>query len=260
VYSRLKALGVNCRVDDPFLTVKDNPALTSLNHVLQSDIITSHAPLTLTGEYPTRHLLDAQALDQLRSGTVLISAGRGAVIDNQALLRKLSIAKNIRVALDVWEGEPDILTELMPFVDIVTPHIAGHSLEGKENGTAMVYEKLCEFLQVKPPIDVQQAVNTDRARLEFATSELLNKGSNESPEAIFNQLLLTAYPIMKDDQQLRQWHSVDKPVSQAIAPSIAQHFDSLRKHYPIRREYTHFIFPDYTRQAPFCHWLAQLID
>ncbi|MFT5118884.1 MAG: erythronate-4-phosphate dehydrogenase, partial [Kiritimatiellia bacterium] len=110
VYSRLKALGVNCRVYDPFLTVKDNPDLTSLNHVLQSDIITSHAPLTLTGDYPTRHLLDAQALDQLRSGTVLISAGRGAVIDNQALLRKLSIAKNIRVALDVWEGEPDILT------------------------------------------------------------------------------------------------------------------------------------------------------
>jgi hypothetical protein len=57
---------------------------------------------------------------------------------------------------------------------------------------------------------------------------------------------------MKDDRQLRQWQSAAKP--------IAQYFDSLRKQYPIRREYPHFIFPDYTLQAPFCHWLAQLID
>jgi hypothetical protein len=121
----------------------------------------------------------------------------------------------------------------------------------------MVYEKLCEFLQVKPPLDVQQAVNTDRARLDFPASDLLN---DESPEAIFNQLLLTAYPIMKDDQQLRQWQSVGKPGLQPVAQQMSQHFDYLRKHYPIRREYSHFIFPDYTRQAPFCDWLVQLID
>jgi erythronate-4-phosphate dehydrogenase len=246
VYQRLKALGVNCQVYDPFLSPQDNPALASLEHVLQSDIVTSHAPLTRDGAHPTYHLLNAERLAKLRAGTLLISVGRGAVIDNQALLHKLSADKDIRVALDVWDNEPDILTQLIPLVDIATPHIAGYSIEGKENGTVMVYQQLCEFLQVDSPVDVQAIMSVDKVVLDVALSDAVL-----SPQLLFNQLLLSAYPIMLDDQRLRMWESSGK--------RMAIHFDLLRKQYPIRHEYPHFHFPDSAQQSPIREWLGVLM-
>lgn len=246
VYRRLKLLGVNCRVYDPFLTASENPDLVSLEEVLQADIITSHAPLTKSGEHPSFHLVGAGELEQLRPGCVLISAGRGAVIDNQALFKKLSMNKDILVALDVWEDEPQIMAELIPLVDIATPHIAGHSIEGKEKGTVMVYEALCEYLQISSPIDVQTVMNTQTAHLTLPTNS-----SPCEPAMVFNQLLLAAYPIMDDDQRLRLWMSSGK--------TLGEHFDDLRKNYPVRREYSHFIFPDAVQQTPIKDWLNALV-
>jgi erythronate-4-phosphate dehydrogenase len=258
VYRRLKALGVNCCVYDPFLTPKDNPDLVSLEQVLQSDIITSHAPLTMSGEHPTFHLLGEQELEQLRPNTVLISAGRGAVIDNQALLRKLSNNKNIRVALDVWEDEPNILSELIPLVDIATPHIAGHSIEGKTLGTVMVYESLCEFLLRPSPVDVSGITHSDKVPLIVKSTQTLsdNDGVISEDQQRFNQLLLSVYPIMADDQRLRAWQTEN------LTPhrTMGEYFDYLRKTYPIRNEYSHFIFPAYTEQAPIDAWVNALVD
>jgi erythronate-4-phosphate dehydrogenase len=47
----------------------------------------------------------------------------------------------------VWEDEPDILTELIEYCLIATPHIAGHSLEGKTRGTFMLYDWLATQTQ-----------------------------------------------------------------------------------------------------------------
>lgn len=253
VYRRLKALGVNCRVYDPYLSrdglsrddlpQADVPDLTTLDDVLRADIITLHAPLTYEGDFPTYHLLNEQVIEQLQPNTVLISAGRGAVVDNQALYRRLSRQKDLRVALDVWEDEPNILTSLIPLVDIATPHIAGHSIEGKEMGTVMVYEQLCRFLNIPPPVSYADVIQREKADLSL-------EPEGNSPHLLFNQLLLAVYPIMNDDQRLRGWESSNQ--------SIEKHFDHLRKNYPIRHEYSHFSFPSWTQQAPLSHWLAAL--
>jgi erythronate-4-phosphate dehydrogenase len=245
VYRRLTALGVNCRVYDPLLSPEDNPDLVSLEELLQSDIITSHAPLTTTGDFPSYHLLGEKELEQLRPNTLLISAGRGAVIDNQVLIKRLTDKKDIRVALDVWENEPDISAELLSLVDIATPHIAGHSLEGKEQGTVMVFQQLCQHLGIVSPVNVTDIVNTETSALP----RLSNK-SHSSPEDILNQVLLAAYPIMEDNARLRAWHQSGQP--------MAKYFDRMRKDYPIRREYSHFIFPQIAQQSPVSDWLALL--
>jgi erythronate-4-phosphate dehydrogenase len=265
VHCRLKALGVDCQVYDPFLSEQDNADLVSLDDLLQSDIIISHAPLTTTGEFPTYHLLGEHELNQLRPNTLLISAGRGAVIDNRALIKRLSQNKDIRVAIDVWESEPDISAELLSLVDIATPHIAGHSVEGKEQGTVMVFQQLCKHLGIAPPVNVMDIVNTDTSVLpvlsntnlsknnlsktDVSNAHLLNKNESK-PESILNQILLAAYPIMDDDTRLRAW----KKSSQ----SMAAYFDSMRKNYPIRREYPHFIFPAVAQHPPISDWLDLL--
>ncbi len=256
VYRCLKAFGADCRVYDPFLSLAEMPNngilgddLTSLEQVLQADIITSHAPLTHDGPYPTFHMLGEKEINSIRPNSVLISTGRGAVVDNQALLARLSKNKDIHVALDVWEDEPDILAELIPWVDVATPHIAGHSLEGKQNGTVMIYEQLCRFLEVSP-MDTRTVMSTDKHSCELDTSGSL--------EEQLNRLLLTTYPIMQDDQRLRQWQSTQR--------TLAKHFDYLRKHYPIRHECSHFIFPQYSSSSNadsatvMQKWLDQLVS
>jgi erythronate-4-phosphate dehydrogenase len=253
VYRRLKALGVHCQVYDPFLSEQDNPDLVSLDDVLQSEIITSHAPLTTTGEFSTHHLLGERELRQLRPNTLLISAGRGAVIDNHALINRLTHKKDIRVALDVWESEPDISAELLSLVDIATPHIAGHSLEGKEQGTVMVFQQLCESLGITPSVDVSTIVNTEAAFLPEIVPHMktgITSDTSASPATILNAVLLAAYQIMEDDKRLRKWKKSGE--------TMAAYFDRMRKEYPVRREYSHFIFPDETQCSPVADWLALL--
>ncbi|MFT6101900.1 MAG: erythronate-4-phosphate dehydrogenase [Granulosicoccus sp.] len=265
VYRRLKALGVNCHVYDPFLSAQDNPDLVSLDDLLQADIITSHAPLTTTGEFPTYHLVGEHELSQLRPNALLISAGRGAVIDNQALLNRLIQKKDICVVLDVWDNEPDISAELLSLVDIATPHIAGHSLEGKEQGTVMVFQQLCDSIGVTPSVDVSTIVNTETAflpelrpkivpriepKIEPKIVPAITLEESASSVAILNAVLLAAYPIMEDDARLREWKSSGQ--------AMAVYFDRMRKEYPVRREYSHFIFPDVAQCSPIADWLALL--
>ena len=257
LYQRLRALGVNCRVYDPFLSDHMNPDLMALSEVLQSDIVTCHAPLTTHGSHPSVHLLSRQQLKSLGAGTVLINAGRGAVIDNTALIERLQQPDAPKVVLDVWENEPNISDELLSLVDIATPHIAGHSLEGKERGSVMIYEALCDYLKndkssvstQEQLLEAHRLINTEKTDLPLASS-ILDSTNNNSAYVLFNQCLLAAYPIMADDARLRLWHESGQELS--------IYFDQLRKHYPIRREYTHFHFPDEARRPPLSDWLALL--
>ena len=126
-------------------TLLENQAQPSLSSFLfplpalmsASDIITFHTPLTREGKYPTWHLCDEQFLNSLQRCKLIINAARGAVCDNEALLRWHG-----DVALDCWEGEPNINRELLDKAFIATPHIAGYSLQGKQRGTAMIIEAL----------------------------------------------------------------------------------------------------------------------
>jgi erythronate-4-phosphate dehydrogenase len=182
---------------DPFLQNSDLP-LRNFSDILQCDVICLHTPLTKNGAHPTWHLLDAARIQQLRPNTVLLNAGRGAVIDNAALLQRIEQHNDLRVVLDVWENEPAINGELLAQVDIGTPHIAGYSAEGKLRGTEMVYEALCQFLR------------RDHTVLPVVL------GGEAKP-----------YDIFADDAALREQFPVDG----------ARAFDRLRKLYPVRREY-----------------------
>ena len=56
----------------------------------QCDVITFHTPLTFDGEYPTYHLCDENVLRLCQPGTLIINAARGGIIDEHALLSCLS--------------------------------------------------------------------------------------------------------------------------------------------------------------------------
>lgn len=228
LYQRFKKLGIHVVVYDPFLSAGDCENLVSLDEVLQSDIITCHTPLTHEGLFPTYHLLSRNQLAQIPSDTLLINSGRGPVIDNQALLDELK-RRPVSVVLDVWENEPNIDRELLNKVMLATPHIAGYSLEGKEQGSYMIYQALCKYLK-QPMSDLKkQFLSKDKSLLSIAASKSsLDEAGFDQTESQLNDLLLACYDIRHDDKDLR--HN--------------ENFDLLRKQYLSRRECSHFELPE----------------
>ena len=219
IASTLMALGVDVVVCDPFLdpTVVPWP-LVGLEALLQCDIVLLHAPLTVTGAHPTRHLIGASELALLKPNGLLINAGRGAVIDNRALLDYLNANSGCDVVLDVWEQEPLVEAALLDKVTLGTPHIAGYSLQGRSNGTAMVAAGLAQHLG----------------------ESLVDSGQEGPLEALtgvsdLNAAIVATYSVVADDQRLRA-----ALLGQAGLGERRALFDQLRRHYPHRNEFSRY--------------------
>jgi erythronate-4-phosphate dehydrogenase len=219
--ARLQRLGIRCIGYDPLLTADINLPLCGLEQVLAADVVCCHTPLTVTGAYPTFHQLDAQRLAALPSGAVLLNAGRGASIDNQALLNLLTARADVRVALDVWETEPQLDRELLARVALATPHIAGYSVDGKVAGTRQVVAACCRFFDWPLPAQKSDTETSPRIIIDDELSGV----------ALLRAAVQAVYDVRIDDRQLRT-------ALQNIAEGqIATEFDSLRKNYPARREF-----------------------
>ena len=105
----------------------------------QVDILTLHTPLDST----TRGMITPSVLAPLRCGATVINASRGEVAQTEALLRN-----EMSCAIDVWEHEPNIDARLLSKAFVTTPHIAGYSLQGKANATAMVIAALARHFDL----------------------------------------------------------------------------------------------------------------
>lgn len=230
LYQRLDKLNISCIGYDPLIEQDQYPILSDLASVLAADVICLHTPLTIYGSHPSYHLLNAERLSSLRSGTVIISAGRGAVIDTTALKAILTERDDLGAILDVWENEPNIDIELMKCVDFGSPHIAGYSLDGKLTGTEMIYQACCQFLDIEPDASIAErsALVSSDGDLDIVISEKTDVAS------AIKEAVLASYDVAQDDQRLRgrmlHCAECDRGVE----------FDQLRKNYPIRREFSKY--------------------
>ena len=217
VHRRLRALGIETRVSDPPLADEGVTGLVGLDEVLACDRIALHAPLVRSGRWPTEHLLDAERIQALGPDQVLISAGRGAVVDNAALRERLAAADGGPwTALDVWEGEPLVDPQLMRNVRIATPHIAGYSLEGKLRGTVMLAQALKRWRGGEPAPSLESLVP--------------GPAGLDTLPATLEGTLLAAYDPRRDARNMLA--TLDSaPAERASA------FDRLRREYPVRREF-----------------------
>lgn len=213
----LQAYGVKVLLCDPLLQqTNDEREFHSFDSLLkQSDVISLHVPLTLDGLYPTLHLLNQDSLQKLTPNCWLINACRGAVIDNQALIEIKQQRPEIKLVLDVWEGEPTPVQELVSLAEIATPHIAGYSVEGKTRGTLMLYQTLMSSL-----VKQQKQLNQLTANYYFSEVKL----SHELDDYSLLKLCRLVYDLRDDDRQFRK-----------IIKEI-DGFDTMRKNHRHRRE------------------------
>ncbi|SES82944.1 4-phosphoerythronate dehydrogenase [Thalassotalea agarivorans] len=218
VSEKLAALGIEYKLCDPLLERSgDERQFHSLEDVLACDVISLHVPLTREGEHATYHLLDANKLSRLKPEQWLFTACRGEVIDNNALLSMKQQGHGLTLVLDVWEGEPNVLQPLIEYTDIATAHIAGYSLEGKARGTEMLYQALCQHLEIDPTITLDKVLPA----AEVSEFEL----TSDADSIMRNKLIKMVYDVRRDDAIFRsQLNEIG--------------FDNIRKTYPVRREFS----------------------
>ena len=219
-----KAAGINVLMNDPPLKrASGSGDFVPLDKIYEADIITIHVPLNKEGEDKTVHLFNQDNLEKIKDHIIFINASRGQVVNNSALSDIIE-KKNLHVVLDVWENEPDININLLKKVKFSSPHVAGYSLEGKVNGTTMIYNALCRFLKVSP---------SWQPALPEISNPLIDLMSEKNFEQKLNDIFHTVYDIKRDDDQMRNMINMahdERP----------KYFDSLRKNYPLRREFTNY--------------------
>ena len=221
------ALGWQVLGYDPLLPTSDINNASFAQVLNQSDVISLHVPLTdkkstdgqgaqnsQGSDYPTRHLINAEALAIMPGHTMLINSARGPVIHARDLAADIE-RMGRKVVLDVFEHEPEIAESLLSKLAIATPHIAGYTVEGKLRGTQIIYDALCEKLAVAPAQSMQNLLPLNM----FLWSEL-----KAHPDR-----LIKFYDIMQDDASLRR-RVIDGQVNSAD-------FDRLRRDYHLRREW-----------------------
>ena len=223
VYQRFARMGCQVCVYDPLKESSGGSVnFVSLAEVLACDVISLHAPLTLSGPYPTKGMLGAEELSKLSAGVAIISAGRGGVIDEQALIeRHAQLDGDLHLVLDVWDNEPNINQKLVSIVDIATPHIAGYSKQGREKGTWMVYQALCQHLKLNTP-----SISSKDA-MSAGWLSAIHVCCDGVPEEMLARSIHAIYDVARDDTRLRFKYRENKENNV---------FDWLRKHYVERDE------------------------
>ncbi|MGQ7248147.1 4-phosphoerythronate dehydrogenase PdxB [Halomonas sp. V046] len=222
--SRLEALGVEClRCDPPrkALAASGDDFVDLDTVIRRCDVLCLHTPLVTEGQHATYHLLGARRIDALAPGTIVLNAGRGDCLDGEALKARLVSRGDITALLDVWEGEPGIDHGLSRRVDLATPHIAGHSLDGKLRGTHQIYAALSRHVGLPTRIAFADlAPPPALARLEL--------GPGLGADEALRLCMRAVYDPRRDHDALARALGGEAP---------AKGFDACRANYPLRREF-----------------------
>lgn len=188
----------------------------SLQELVQkADIITVHVPLINTGMDKTWHLFHEGFEKNIQRGTWFLNTSRGEVVTDGFVKAAIDHGILDAVALDVWEHEPHIDPELLHQVAIATPHIAGYSIDGKNNATHQCVSAVCRFF------------DWDDSTIPWAVlPEPVNKrieinGKNKSEQEIWYEAIRRTYDVLEDDRALR---------------ANPGDFEKLRSQYGVRRE------------------------
>ncbi len=216
---RASAFGLHILKNDPPLASAGHSGFVDLETVLaESDIITLHVP----GSSDTYHLIEKSALQSMNPGVWLLNTSRGTVIDSTALSEVLDTGRIGATVLDVWENEPTPDLELLQKVTLGTPHIAGHSMDGKLQGTVMLYRAVTDYFRIQQSWDFERILQQD-----------LPPPISIDPEPSstwLDRLVRRLYDIRADDTRMRTLLSTSHD-------HVAGQFRRLRRNYPTRRAF-----------------------
>jgi (S)-sulfolactate dehydrogenase len=149
------AIGMRVIAHDAFLAADaeawrdvEHPPRTLDELLAESDVVSLHVPLTPQ----TRGLLGRERLARMKRDAVLINTARGGLVDEAALAAMLREGRLGAAALDVFEREP--LPAGSPLTGaprlLLTPHIAGITVEANERVSSFIADRVAAALRALP--------------------------------------------------------------------------------------------------------------
>ncbi len=194
----------------------------TLEEVLDCNILTFHTPLTRKTEYPTFHWLDEEKLSNYHFQLILNTA-RGGVVDEKTLRQAMAEEMVQDITIDTWENEPEFNLRTADKAFFKTPHIAGYSIQAKENASRLVADALIEHFDLSGPEEKKRQ-----------SHRILEKDISyfDSLSALLREL----HPIKEYESELQK--IIDKhPKKRATL------FNRLRAQYPLRQEFAQTYLP-----------------
>lgn len=115
-----------------------NARRVDLGELLEtSDVVSLHCSLNAD----SHHLIDAHALDRMKSTAILVNTARGAVVDEDALVQALRDGSIAAAGLDVFEEEPTVHPGLMTCDNVVlAPHLGSATYDARHSMARMCAE------------------------------------------------------------------------------------------------------------------------
>lgn len=144
-----KALGMKILVHTRTKRQLEGIDFVDLDTLLkESDYVSLNCPLTEA----TKHMINADTLAKMKSSACIINTGRGALIDEPALIKALQEGQIAGAGLDVQECEPPAQDN--PLYDmenvILTPHMGWKGLETRQRLVSIIEEDVKGFFSDKP--------------------------------------------------------------------------------------------------------------
>jgi D-3-phosphoglycerate dehydrogenase len=115
----------------------------------EADVVTCHTPHTPE----THHMINAQAVAQMKDGVIFVNTSRGKTQDENALLAGLTSGKIRAAGLDVFEEEPVSSDSRLLGLDnvIVSSHVAGVTPETMRGMAMQVGAEMLRVLRGEKP-------------------------------------------------------------------------------------------------------------
>jgi (S)-sulfolactate dehydrogenase len=151
VATRARGFDMRIVAYDPFLPATDPAWLTAepmeLDELLgAADVVSIHTPLN----EQTRNLIDRATLGLMKPTAILINTSRGGIVDETALADALRGGVIAGAALDVFAAEPlgpDPASNFAGLNNVLlTPHVAGNTIESVDRVARMIVEAAIEKL------------------------------------------------------------------------------------------------------------------
>ncbi|GAB2816480.1 hypothetical protein GCM10027022_03160 [Alpinimonas psychrophila] len=142
------AFGMRVLAFDPYADIPAERRVADLAELAQrSNVITLHVPLT----EETRHMVNADFLDAMPPGAVLINCGRGPLLELEAAHAALISGHLGGLGLDVFDEEPPAFHPIFSHENVVlTPHVMGLSINATRETFRQAANGVKDVLEGRP--------------------------------------------------------------------------------------------------------------
>lgn len=153
-----RAFGMEVRAYDPYCpkesVEKEGAAYCGLDEALDSDFVSIHLPVLDS----TRGIVNEEWFNKMKKGAYFINTARAAVVDQKAMVEALESGHLAGAAVDVMWQEPCPKNHPLLKMEnvLITPHIAGNTVDIETWQSRMVMEELEAYLAGKPQIRVKK--------------------------------------------------------------------------------------------------------